>query len=236
MGELLAAGPTLRHVPLGERLVAGLSNYCAQVAGGNVTHFAKILTAHKFDISATYLYQWLVGGNQPPWQLLLQLCFCLRTKPLALLTNQTPLSPPLPLRTLAFLPSPDPQPIKPAVIRDQLEATLKAIIAANEDPPPSLNEVSRRLHQTGTNSLTKYFPEPCAIIVERYRAYRQAKKEERLRFFREKVRQVTFDIHAQGVYPSTTRVDQQLGKHASMRNPDVRAFWQEAIRELRLDS
>lgn len=236
MGELLAAGPTLRHVPLGERLVAGLSNYCAQVAGGNVTHFAKILTAHKFDISATYLYQWLVGGNQPPWQLLLQFCFCLRTKPLALLTNQTALSPPLPLRTLAFLPSPDPQPIKPAVIRDQLEATLKAIIAANEDPPPSLNEVSRRLHQTGTNSLTKYFPEQCAIIVERYRAYRQAKKEERLRFFREKVRQVTFDIHAQGVYPSTTRVDKQLGKHASMRNPDVRAFWQEAIRDLRLDS
>ncbi len=236
IGELLAAGPTLRHVPLGERLAAGLSNYCAQVAGGNINNFVKVLKLHNLDISVARLNKWLVGGKLPSWKLLLQLCFCLQTKPLALLTNQTALRAPLPLRTLAFLPSPDPQPIKPALIRDQLEESLKTIIAANETPPPSLNEVSRRLKQAGTGSLIRYFPEQCATIVERYRAYRQVKKEERLRFLREKVQQATFDILAQGVYPSKTRVDKQLGKYASMLNPDVRAFWEETIRKLSLDS
>jgi hypothetical protein len=236
IGELLAAGPALRHVPLRERLVAGLSNCCNQVTGGNVTQFAKILTAHNFEITASYLYQWLVGGHQPSWQQLFQLCFCLGTKPLTLLTNSTVLRGPLSLRTLSFLPPPDPKPIKPALIRDQLEKSLNAIVAADENPPPSLKEVSRRLNLAGTNSLVRYFPEQCALIVERYRTYRQAKKEERLRLLRENVRQATFDVHAQGVYPSKKRVDTQLGKRASMRNPDVRAFWKEAIRELGLDS
>lgn len=236
IGEWLAAGPALRHVPLRERLVAGLSNCCDQVTGGNVTQFAKILTAHNFEITTSYLYQWLVGGHQPSWQLLFQLCFCLGTKPLTLLTNPTALRGPLSLRTLSFLPPPDPRPLKPALIRDQLEKSLNAIVAANENPPPSLNEVSRRLNQAGTNSLVRYFPEQCALIVERYRTYRQAKKEERLRLLHENVRQATFDVHAQGVYPSKSRVDKQLGKRASMRNPDARAFWKATIQELGLDS
>ena len=236
IGELLAAGPALHHVPLGERLVAGLSNYCAQLAGGNVTHFAKILTAHNFEITNTYLHQWLVGGYQPPWPLLLQLCFCLRTTPFALLTHPAALRDPPSLRPLSFLSAPDPQPVKPALIQNQLEKNLNAIVAANENPPPSLNEVSRRLNQAGTNSLVRYFPEQCAIIVERYRTYRQAKKEERLRLLRENVRQATFDVHAQGLYPSKKRVDTQLGKQASMRSPEVRAFWKETIQELDLHS
>jgi hypothetical protein len=236
IGELLAAGPALRHVPLGERLAAGLSNYCAQVGGGNVNKFVKILRAHHLDISVASLSKWWVGGTQPSWQLLLQLCFCLQTKPLALLTEQTAVRAPRSLRTLAFLASSDPRPIKPALIQDQREASLKAIIAANETPPPSLLEVSRRLNLASTTSLIKYFPEQCATIVERHRAYRKAKKEERLRFLREQTRQTTFDLHAQGVYPSMTQVDKRLGKRVSMRNPLVRAFWQEAIRELGLDS
>jgi hypothetical protein len=186
------------------------------------------------DISVISLNKWLVG-KQTSWQLLLQLCFCLQTKPLALLTNPTALRAPLPLRTLAFLPPPNPQP-KPALIRDQLEESLNAIIAANETPPPSLNEVSRRLNQAGTNSLIRYFPEQCTTIIERYRTYRRLKKEERLRLLREKVRQATLDVHAQGAHPSMTRVDKQLGKQASMRNPDARAFWEETIRELGFDS
>lgn len=236
VGELLAAGPVLRHVPLGERLVAGLSNCCAQVSGGNVLQFAKTLTAHKFEITDGYLYQWLVGGQQPPWHLLFPLCFCLGTKPLTLLTSPTALRGPLSLRSLSFLAPPDPRPVKPALIRDQLQESLNAIVAANENPPPSLKEVSRRLDQSGTSALVRYFPEQCAIIVERHRTYRQARKEERLRLLRQKVRQATFDVHAQGVFPSKARVDKQLVKQASMRCPDARAFWEETLRELGLQN
>jgi len=107
-------------------------------------------------------------------------------------------------------------------------------VAADEDPPPSLSQVSRRLNVAGTGSLTRYFPEQCAIIVERYRTYRQVQKQERLRLIRENVRQATFDVHAQGLYPSIARVAKQLGKSASMRDPDARAFWKEAVQELGL--
>ncbi len=74
----------------------------------------------------------------------------------------------------------------------------------------------------------------CAIIVERYRAYQQTQKQERLRLLRENVRQATFNVHAQGLYPSKARVAKQLGKSASMRNPDTRTFWKEAVQELGL--
>lgn len=232
IGELLAAGPMLGHLPLGERLAAGLTNYCAQVAGGNIRHFAEILKTHKFDISIVQLNKWLLGQKQPSWQSLIQLCFCLQTKPLPLLTDQTALRAPRPLRTLAFLP---PSPPKPVLNRDELEEKLDAIVAANETPPPSLLEVSRRLNQAGTNSMVRYFSEQCAVIVERYQAYRQAQKEERLRILRQDTRQTTFDLHAQGVYPSTSRVNKALGKRGSMRNPEVRTFWQEAMQELGFD-
>ncbi len=234
IGELLAAGPALHHIPLGERLVAGLSNYCAQVAEGNVPRFAKILAAHNLDISATRLNCWLLGKKRPSLQTLLQLCFCLRIKPLALLTDQTTLREPTSLRTLAFPAELKPQPVKPALIRDQLEQSIKAIVAADQDPPPSLSQVSKQLNVAGTSSLVRYFPEQCAIIVERYRAYQQTQKQERLRLLRENVRQATFNVHAQGLYPSKARVAKQLGKSASMRNPDTRTFWKEAVQELGL--
>ena len=94
--------------------------------------------------------------------------------------------------------------------------------------------MSRQLNVAGTTSLLRYFPEQCAIIVERYRAYRQTQKQERLRLIRENVRQATFDVYAQGLHPSLARVAKQLGKSVSMRDPDARAFWKETIRELDL--
>ena len=234
IGELLAAGPDLRHIPLQERLVAGLSNSCAQVAEGNVRNFAKILATHNLNISTSRLKNWLRGEKRPPLRTLLQLCFCLRIKPLALLTTRTALKESASLRTLAFPAEIKPKRVKPALIKDQLEKSIKAIVAADEDPPPSLSQVSRQLNVAGTTSLLRYFPEQCAIIVERYRAYRQTQKQERLRLIRENVRQATFDVYAQGLYPSLARVTKQLGKSVSMRDPDARAFWKETIRELDL--
>ena len=230
IGELLAAGPNLRHAPLGERLIAGLSNYCAQVADGKVSNFAKILATHNLNISASRLKCWLLGEKRPPLGMLLQLCFCLRTKPLALLTNQTALREPT---SLAFPPAIKSPYLKPGSIQKQLEKSIKAIVAADEDPPPSLSQVARQLNVT-TTSLIRYFPEQRAIIVERYQSYRQAKKQERLRLIREDVRQTTFNVHSQGLYPSKTQVAKQLGKSALMLNPDVRTFWEEAVQELGL--
>lgn len=237
IGELLAAGPALRHVPLGERLATGLSHYCAQVAGGQINKFVEILKDHKFDIPASYMHEWLGGGRrQPTWLLLMQLCFCLQIKPLALLSDLPALNIPLPLRSLDFLSPPVPQSPPPALNRDQLEKQLNAVVAAGETPAPSLSAVARRLKQPGTSSLVRYFPEQCATIVERHQAYRQAKKEERLRLLHEKVRQATHDVHAQGLYPSITRVATQLEKRAIMRDPNAREFWKEALRELGLES
>ncbi len=234
IGELLAAGPALRHVFLSERLVAGLSSYCAQVAGGNGKKFSDILTAHNLDISASRLNLWLSGINGPAFQTLLQLCFCLHTTPLAFLTNPMPTDP-ISLRPLLLPSITDPQPAKPTLTRHQLEKSLNAIIAANENPPSSLQQVAKRLN-VSSSIPRKHFPEQCILIVERYRAYQKAKKEKRLHLLRENVRQATFDVYAQGMYPTPARVAKQLGKPVSMRDSDIRAFRKEAIRELGLQT
>jgi hypothetical protein len=111
---------------------------------------------------------------------------------------------------------------------------LEAILASDEDPPPSLNRIAKRLGCSGSSYLSKHFPEQSAIITERYQAHVQARKARRLQALREQVRQATFEIHAQGLYPTLGELGKQLGKPKCILDPDVRAAWEEATRELGL--
>jgi hypothetical protein len=232
VGNLLAAGPTLVDLPRLDCLAAGLAGYCAQIASGQIDQFAEILGAHQLDILPQRLKYWLYGKKHPPLLSLLELCYCLGTDPLSLLTEEMTVRDLPPLRSLEF-ERPQPKPKQPPPDREYLVQALKAILASNEDPPPSLNQIAKRLGCSGPLYLSVHWPEPSAIIMERYRVYVQAQKAQRLQALREEARQATFEIYAQGRNPTLG----ELGKHLKpgrIMDHTVQAAWKEAIQELGL--
>ncbi len=57
----------------------------------------------------------------------------------------------------------------------EIQQILTAISVTDEKPPPSLNEVARRVKRSA-HTLQQHFPELCDVIVERQQAYYQADK------------------------------------------------------------
>ena len=55
--------------------------------------------------------------------------------------------------------------------RNGLRVKLKLILL--EDPPPTLNEVTKRLGYKDSTSLVKYYPKLCRVIVKRHAEYRK---------------------------------------------------------------
>ncbi len=229
IGHLLAAGPNLASLPHSDWLITGLSNYCAQVAAGSVKTFAQTLQKHYVDISLKQLKSWFIAKNRPPFWRLLELCYCLRTEPLTLLTQKTAVREPVPFRSLQFVHR---KPPEPTLTHDQLEQILQKIIADDEIPSPSLAAVARRLAYPSGASLQRLFPEKCAMIVGRYRLHQQTAKTKRLRVLTEKIRQATFEVHMQGREPTKLNVGKHLGDPRILLEPEAQTAWQHALAEL----
>jgi hypothetical protein len=118
-----------------------------------------------------------------------------------------------------------------AVDRDALRAALEAILARDEQPPPSLRVVAQRLGQTYAN-LRHYCPDLCCAISARFLRTQMAQGAQTRQRIREEVRQAALQVHRQGVYPSAARIDVLLGRTGVTRNATARATWHEVLREL----
>ena len=83
--------------------------------------------------------------------------------------------------------------------------------------------------------LYKYFLDLYRATSARYRAYRKKQREERKQRILDEVRQVTYRVHKQGLYPSQERVRLLLAKPGSIKEPGALAVWHETLRELGLE-
>ncbi len=110
-----------------------------------------------------------------------------------------------------------------------LEAALN-----KEGVPPSLRDVAKELGYDSTSQLTYHFPEKSALVVQRYLAYRDQRKQQRLLKLREDVRQAVFSLHAQGEYPLIYKLS-DVFPNGLMRQPEAREAWREALQELELE-
>jgi hypothetical protein len=116
-------------------------------------------------------------------------------------------------------------------VRHELEAELTLAI----EPPKPMSAVARGLNYDHS-FLYKHFPELCRAISDRYRTYRKRKREERKRQILDEVRQTTYRVYRQGLYPSQERVRLLLAKPGSIKDPGALAAWRETLAELGLQS
>ncbi len=164
---------------------------------------------------------------------LLEICYCLGIPPSSFLSGKAlatvdPGS--ISLRTPKKV---RPEPKKPfkRLDVDHMRRALEEILVGDKKPPPSVRKVGRRLGYDH-NYLRKHFPELCRAISAQYKSYLRDRCEERLQRICDKIREATFNIHAQGFYPSSYRVMRSLGKPSYSRTPRLKAAWHDALREL----
>src|SRR5712691_2601044 len=108
-----------------------------------------------------------------------------------------------------------------------LQRTLEHTLA--ETPPPTLDTVAARLGR-GANGLRHHFPALCRQITARYHAYQHARFLQRRQACLEEIRAIALSLHAQGFFPSITRVAAQL---ARPRNIAINAEDMAALRHIR---
>ena len=109
------------------------------------------------------------------------------------------------------------------------------MLARQEQPPPSMTEVRRRLGHSHSYLYLR-FPELCRAISARWRAYRRTVNNARKQQICDQIQQATAQLHTQGIEPRWKNVGAFLGKPGYIRSPRCHAAWLEALRQLGLES
>jgi transcriptional regulator with XRE-family HTH domain len=227
IGELLAMAPRLAAPPQREKMSSALSVCVARAAKDGTRGLAREL-----GVSKAAIYGWRRGRQRPILELLLRLCAHTATSPLDLLAAVSGTVPPYEGR----LPVRDTSARRPHVRRrpfdaDAVQRALEDVLAGDEHPPPAMRQIAERIGYAHA-SLHRRFPDLCRAISARYLAYRTARGLQRQQRLCREIRQVAASIHAQGIYPSAYRIEQQLSVPGFIRHPDGMAAWRSALREL----
>ncbi len=222
VGELLAATPGITKFLSPGRFATYIDRMSEKSS-------AKL--AHQLQVSGRTIRDWRQGLSLPGLDTLLQICFLLGVSPLQLLIGNEE-EEDCPLQNLQLS---NPSFKRPRRFRQfdskRVQRTLEA--ALDEDVPPSMHEMSRRLEYL-PGYLTKYFPDLCRAISARYLHYQAKKGAERLKTRCEQVQQAVNSLHAQGYYPSQRRVEAFLRKPGLCREKIISAAWKKALQELGL--
>jgi transcriptional regulator with XRE-family HTH domain len=227
VGELLVAAPDLPCSPSREQLVRAIDASVDRIAGGNRRAWARTLGLRMETVAC-----WAGGRTIPSLGLLLRVCSALGTTPLRFLRGDVG-GPDRPTARPLSVPGVPRRPrwARPEPHRQAMRCALEAILAGEEEPPPSLREVAQRLGET-TAYLRRHLPDLCRAISERHLREQMRQGSQSRERLRDEIRQAAYRVHAQGRYPSTHRVAQLLNQPVAIRSKPARAAWREVVQEL----
>jgi TniQ len=232
LGELIAAAPSMPRHPQREDELRGIEAAFRVAALRKITIDRRSSTRHLGLASGTVLMRWL-GGMPPSLWSLLVVCSQIGISPLQLVRgeideNDTDAAAPnAPADIRLERPPIQHTRIDPVVIRD----ALKAVLASDQPPPPSMRLVADRLGQTPAN-LHLYFPELCRAIASRHRSFLEAQGARFRTRLRERVRDAAIALTHRGLYPSASHIADLLGDRNVMRSHTALAAWREVLGEL----
>ncbi len=108
-------------------------------------------------------------------------------------------------------------------------------LALQEFPPPSFEEISRRLGYKNNSYLYRYFPELSRSISKRYQEYNNVIGKEKRELVCQEIQNAAQLLHSQGQKPTQRRVTQRITKPGVMRNLWVRSYLREVQQSLGYD-
>jgi hypothetical protein len=227
METILALAPVLEVFPVRDRIYEVLMHFCQQTNQGRLKPFARSLNLPWGTVAG-----WIYRKEIPRLETLLSICttwgISLRT---CLLDEMATLSV-YPAKEASDLLKEKPQPITRGFWNTpQTRQTLETALASNENPPPSINEVSMQIG-CYSKTLRKYFPELCHAISIRYLQYVHERKQAAVEYHCEEVRQAAWQIVAQGKRPTRNKLATVLAKPGILRSPKIRKAWQSVLSEI----
>ena len=231
VGELLAATPTLSRAPHRSQFANCVAAYLQHAYDGNISACAR-----KLCVSRRTLRDWKREEQVPELRSLLGFCYLGGVPPLHLFMGGA-----ADVYHYETCPSTSPGLMQKAMQHrrvfdaEQVRRALEAELAPEVEPLNSMSAVAKRLNYDHS-FLYKHVPELCRAISDRYRAYRKRKREERKQKILDEVRQATFRVYGQNLYPSQERVRLLLTKPGSIKEPGALAAWHEALQDLGLES
>jgi len=230
VGELLAHNMKLTITPHLENIPDLIAAFREQAADGSMQNLEKRLQLSRRTVNA-----WCSGRQIPQLESLLRLCYCCGISPYSMFTSQpsTLSLRKLKVRVLPDIPNPNGNRRQRIPIdRVYIQQRLEEILTQEEQPPPSMRTVAKRLNHS-PKELREHFPELNRAIANRCKDYYKLRREQRLLQLKVELRQAILKIHAQGLHPSSTRVGRLMRSPSVMREHAVAKFWQEMLEELK---
>ncbi len=227
VGALLALSPQIPVSPSRKRVSEALHAMIGQVTQGNISAFARLLHMPQGLVS-----HWVNGRKLPQLETLLHICSVVDLSLEALLVQD-------PGSLRPRLRAADEAPVYELrskwthvrVSTEQVQHALEKILAANDDPPPTLTQVAKRLGQ-GTPVLYRCHRAACYAIAARYKDYAQQRTATRVQHYRVELREAARHLHEQGVLPTRGRIEPLLPSPGILRDPKVRQLLVEVCREM----
>lgn len=237
IGELIACAPSFESSPPKENIAKSLSLVINIVTEGNIAAFARLL-----EIPKNTLWMWQTGKALPQLDIWLKICYRLEISLLDFLSPEK-----LGSRsfskilqkckeqaffrgtTLPRTPRVSPKSFDPNQVRD----AILVMLASNEEPPPTMKEVAKRLGYD-RRTICSHFPDLCRTISAKCRSYGKACHLKKIQQSCEEVQQIAHNLYHQGVYLTEARVSELMTHPGYFRYKQVRAVLHEARRELGL--
>jgi hypothetical protein len=228
VGELLTTAPHILQSLRREKVAQAFSRYVAQESEGNVAAFAR-----RLQIPKNKLWMWQTGKVLPQLQVLLKVCYSLRTSLLDFLTLEAG-------RKVVYQITPVPQneTVDQATTKDKetfdldrVQRSLLSVLQGNEKPPPPMTEVAKRIGHD-KRIIHRHFPHLCRAISAEYLSYKKQARFKRIEQSCEQVRQAVKKLDSEGMYPTEARVSELLSQPGCFRDKEVRTALKEAKSEL----
>jgi AraC-like DNA-binding protein len=176
VGELIEVAPRLTSPLRRENLASAISFYINQTPSKNVSSLARQL-----DISAGTVAVWQKGASSPQFETLLLISRHLGTTPRSFFLEKSTIPNFAPVRRGNNVHSIALRESRTALNSDELRLALETVLSSDEDPPPSIDEVARRLGYRGYTQFYTRFPELSRAITARHQRrnpnYRRLKRK-----------------------------------------------------------
>jgi hypothetical protein len=229
VGELISTAQSFESAPSKENIRKSLNLVIDKVAENNAAAFSRIIGVPKNSLS-----MWQSTNTLPELNILLKICYELEISLVEFLTPKNLITKSFTKISQKYLQLSRTPRVSPKVFdQHKVRDALLAILAGNEEPRPTMEEVGKPLgHHNRT--ISRHFPDLCSAISAKCRNYNKACRLKSIEKLCSEVREIVLSLNAQGVYPTEGRVCELMPNPGCFRYKQVRAAFNDARREFAL--
>jgi TniQ len=227
VAELIALNAQLPLALESDRFAEAVRTYLEEMTDNNVSAAARQL-----QVSRRTIRDWKNAIQKPQLSSLLRFCSICGISPLHLFTENCSVAEfSSTNQIIAAISAQEGMKHYRVFSIEELKRILKEELQSDAYPPPPMSRVAKKLGYDHS-FLFRHLPQLCRAISSKFEKYRAEQREEKKRLLLHEVRQVTLELHAQGVYPSQVRVRSLLARPWSIRIPEALAMWHSTLKEL----